>query len=256
MRERSDYSVAITGSVVFHLGLFALVLFARPWARDLPVGTVVPINIVANAPVTDLRAAAVADEVQTAQSEMPAESPPIEPPVPAPAPTPEKEAPTPKPAPAPTAKPLPSIPMPSKPLDLDALAASIAKTTKPSAAKKGPARTETALIARDAAGAGQGVSASAMAGLADELQRRWNPNCEVEGGRDVRIRVIFKLGQGGQLLGPVEAGGQETSSNPVVRAAAERAIRAVHQAAPFLSLPHDFFGQLIAVNFNAREACG
>ena len=32
---------------------------------------------------------------------------------------------------------------------------------------------------------------------------RWNPNCEVEGGRDVLVRVAFKLGVGGQVVGDV-----------------------------------------------------
>ena len=37
--------------------------------------------------------------------------------------------------------------------------------------------------------------------------------------------------------------------------AAERAIRAVFAAAPFRDLPRQFYGDRIAVNFNAREAC-
>ncbi len=91
--------------------------------------------------------------------------------------------------------------------------------------------------------------------MTDELQRRWNPNCEVEGGRDVRIRVTFTLGSGGQVLGQPDAGGKERSANPVEKAAAERAIRAVFAAAPFRDLPRQFYGDRIAVNFNAREAC-
>jgi hypothetical protein len=68
------------------------------------------------------------------------------------------------------------------------------------------------------------------------------------------VRVSFGLSPGGDLSGPVEAGGLERSDNPVVRAAAERAIRAVLQAAPFPALASPT-GQRIAVNFNAREAC-
>jgi hypothetical protein len=41
----------------------------------------------------------------------------------------------------------------------------------------------------------------------------------------------------------------------VEKAAAERAIRAVYAAAPFRTLPRQFYGDRIAVNFNAREAC-
>jgi hypothetical protein len=37
--------------------------------------------------------------------------------------------------------------------------------------------------------------------------------------------------------------------------AADRAVRAVYAAAPFRGLPREFYGDRIAVNFNAREAC-
>src|SRR5260221_370013 len=110
-------------------------------------------------------------------------TPPAPPPKPAPPPPTPKPIPTPaNPVPAPAAKP-------QKSLDLDALSASISRlqkpsTPKPSSAAKGPARPETALQARPALGAG--VSAAALTGLTDELQRRWNPNCDVEGGRDVQ----------------------------------------------------------------------
>ena len=36
---------------------------------------------------------------------------------------------------------------------------------------------------------------------------------------------------------------------------AERAERAVYAASPFRGLSRDYYGQRIAVNFNAREAC-
>lgn len=277
MRDRTDYSRAMAASVLLHVGVIVLLMVSRMWEKQLPVGSVVPVNIVANAPTTDLRAAQQAPQEQTAQTEEPtpqapaapaAAEPTPAPPVPKPLPTPAKPVP-----PAPQPKPLPAKPAvdpnakgqkppakAEKSLDLDALAASIARTAKSqggktSSAARGANRPETALQPREAAGAGRADMAAAMNGLASELQRRWNPNCEVEGGRDVRVRVTFTLGSGGQLVGAVEAGGQEYSSNSVIKAAAERAIRAVHQAAPFSTLPRDFFGQRVAVNFNAREAC-
>jgi hypothetical protein len=94
-----------------------------------------------------------------------------------------------------------------------------------------------------------------MAGLADELQRRWNPNCEVEGGRDVQIRTTFTLGPTGQVIGDVRSEIRAGGAGGVGQAAAERATRAVYAAAPFRNLPRDLYGQRIAVNFNAREAC-
>lgn len=277
MRDRTDYSRAMAASVLLHVGVVVLLMVSRMWEKQLPVGSVVPVNIVANAPITDLRAAEQAPKAQTAQTEEPVAQAPATPAAAEPTPAPPPPKPLPSPAkpvpPAPQPKPLPVKPAvdprakgqkppakAEKSLDLDALAASIARSAKASGGKtssaaRGANRPETALQARQAAGAGRAEMAAAMNGLASELQRRWNPNCEVEGGRDVKVRVTFTLGSGGQLIGAVDAGGQENSANPVIKAAAERAIRAVHQAAPFSTLPRDFFGQRVAVNFNAREAC-
>jgi protein TonB len=260
-QTRSDRALPLAGSFLLHGGVLALGLLSFGKVHELSAGSVVPVTIVTNAPTTDLRAAVQADEAAPALTEEPVPAAPVESvaPTPAPVPTP----PLPKPAPAvapPTPKPVPT--KPTKPaekgLDLDALAASVAKVTKASGAKassaaRGPARAETALQARPAMG--QGLSANAMAGLSAELQRRWNPNCEVEGGRDVHVRVTFMLGAGGQVVGQVDAGGQDKAPDSVTKAAAERAIRAVYQAAPFKNLPREFYGDRIVVNFNAREAC-
>ncbi len=281
-RARIDYSRAGIASVALHAAVIGLLMVGGLFTKQLPVGSVVPITIVPNANVTNLRAAQKAEVEQTAQAETPAPQPEPTPPTPQPAPTPPAPqpkptppTPTPKPAPAPTPKPTPAPapkpvpatpapkpapakPAPQKSLDLDALLASVKKSQPKTGGvgARGPNRAETALQAREAAGAGQAEMAAAVNGLADKLQRLWNPNCEVEGGRDVKVRATFQLGPAGQLVGAVDAGGLEHSSSPVVRAAAERAIRAVNQAAPFSTLPRGFFNQRVTVNFNAREACG
>ena len=275
-RERSEFSGAMLASTLLHAGVIAAALISWPWARQLPMGAAVPVNIVANAPSTNLAPAEQGPEELPAQTEAPvpdAPAPPAAPeptpqpvPVPpkpapktAPAPAPAKPVPTPKPAPAPAAPaqktPAKPAPKAEKGLDLDALAASVAKSSgaQRSSAAQGPSRAATSQQARPDLGTGQ--AAAALAGMSEELQRRWNPNCDVEGGRDVRIRVVFTLGSGGQVVGQVDAGGAERSSNPVVQTAAERAIRAVYAAAPFRTLPRQFYGDRIAVNFNAREAC-
>ena len=137
----------------------------------------------------------------------------------------------------PAAKPAPPA-KPDKGLDLDALSASVSKmvrpsSQKPSSAAKGPARPETAQVARQTVGTG--VSAAALTGLTDELQRRWNPNCDVEGGRDVVVRVAFVIGAGGQVVGDVTSDIRSARTG-VSQAAAERAVRAVYAAAPFRTL--------------------
>ena len=254
------------GSLLLHATVAVALLISWNFTRDLKVGSVVPVTIVSRAPDMDIRPAEQAPVEQTAQTEEPApEAPPQStPPVPTPkaATPPPKPEPTPKPlpptpAPKPVPKPAPT-PKPEKSLDLDALSASISKMSKPvappkpSSAAKGPARADTAPVARQTLGTG--LSAAALTGLTDELQRRWNPNCNVEGGRDVQVRVVFTLGAGGQVVGDVVPQ-IKGAATPVARTAAERAVSAVYAAAPFRNLPREFYGDKIAVNFNAREAC-
>lgn len=256
--RRVEVSPAALGSIGLH-GIIALVLMISWNTRDLKVGAVVPVTIVSSAPDTDTRPAEQAPEVQSAMAEEPVAEAPPEPASPPPQPAP--------PTPSPKAeKPAEKAPAPVKPqakpaekgLDLDALAASLTKPArnspqKPSAATKGPTRAETAPVARQTVGTGL-AAGQALQGLADELQRRWNPNCDVEGGRDVVVRVNFQLGVGGQVVGDVGSQIQGPRS-PVAQAAADRAVRAVYAAAPFRGLPREFYGDRIAVNFNAREAC-
>jgi len=274
MRRRVEVSPAVLGSLALH-GAVALALMIHLQTHDLKVGAVVPVTIVSQAPDHDTRPAEQAPQTETAATDVPTPAAPVEaaPPAPQPAPAaaPVPPKPVAKPAPSPTPAPAPPLakapapaakpqPKPAeKSLDLDALAASLGKSSarpssaKPSSAAKGPPRAETAPVARQTTGTGL-ASGQALQGLADELQRRWNPNCEVEGGRDVLVRVSFTLGVGGQVVGNVaaEIKGPQT---PVAQTASDRAVRAVYAAAPFRNVPRDLYGQRVSVNFNAREAC-
>jgi outer membrane biosynthesis protein TonB len=237
---RREVSPAFLGSVLLHMGVAAALMITWPFARDLKLGAVVPVNLVSNAPPADLSAAVEAPEPQTAQAEAPAPEP-----EPAPETAPAAPAPTPKPA-----------PRPEKSLDLDALAASLTKTAKtgakPASAPRGPSRAETAPQAR--AAQGTAAAAAALTGLTEELQRRWNPNCDVAEARAVLVQVTFTLDAGGGVSGEVRPAirGPQT---PAARTAADRAVSAVYAAAPFRTLPHQFYGQPIRVNFDASKAC-
>lgn len=271
-----EISPALMGSVALHAAVAAALLISWRHPRDLKIGAVVPVTIVSSAPAADLSPAIEAPEAQTAQVPEPTPAAPPEPvppaPTPAPlppapqppapvkhAPPPPKPAPTPKPTPAPQ-KAAPAKPQPTKAeksLDLDALAASVSKMAKPlgskaSSAARGAPRPETATQART--GQGSAVSAAAMNGFIEDLQRRWNPNCAVEGGRDVTVRATFQVGSSGQLASEVAT--QANGPNPpVTAAAAVRAASAIQAAAPFRSLPREYYGQRISVIFNANEAC-
>jgi outer membrane biosynthesis protein TonB len=259
-RERTNFSPALVGSVGLH-GLIVAAILIGPWKPSRPViiGQSVPVTIVTEGP-TNVRPALEAPEDQTAQTEAPTPEADPQPPAPVPAPVPIPAPAPPKAAPAP--KPTPAKPVPAKPEPdfFASLEKTLAKTPKAAGkpvanAAKGPARPETATHARPGAGAMTGLQASAIAGMKDEIQRRWNPNCEVEGGGAVQVRVAFRLATGGRIVGQVTAGDAEHSSDPVTRAAAERAIRAVYQSAPFEGLPPDYYGQQLNLNFKARDAC-
>jgi protein TonB len=245
----TNFSPAILASGLLHGAVGAALLIAWPQAsKPINLGSAVPVTIVAQGPIANVRPAEQGPEDLEALTEAPVPdaAPAPAAPVPSPSPTPPKAA----------AKPAP--PQPS--LNLDALAASIARrqTSAPGAARsqarQGAARAETAVEARQAVGASSALTASALGVLAAELQRRWNPNCEVEGGAAINIRVGFRLMQGGRILGDVDSSGA-TSNDPVTKAASDRAVRAVRQAAPFESLPPDLFGPRIVVNFDAQKAC-
>jgi len=274
-RRGRSLTPALLAAAALHLAVFAaLVFLARP-TEPLSVGASVPINIVANAPNTDTRAAEAAPAPQPAQAETPvAEAPPapappapkIAPPRPAP-PAPAQPKPPSKPKAAPASSPTPT-PTKTKPaaaqakapatkdaFSLDALQARISRAAsssppKPAGGKKGAPQRETALQARP--DIGPGVSANDVAGLSQLLQRLWNTNCDADGGDTVVVPVRFTVDEDGRVIGRVSAGGQETSSDPVVFAAARRAIDAVHAAAPYAQV---YRGKAFKVIFDAKKAC-
>ncbi len=259
--RRDSLTPALLAAGALHIALFAaLILLAKPPSIP-PLGDAVPITIVSRAPVTDSKAAEAAPVTQTAAVETPVPraappAPPPAPPAPAPTPTPVRAAARPKPAPAPV-KPAPAVkPQPARPdFSLDALQASIAKAARstpprPAVARRGPARAETAPQAR--VDAGQGVSQSDLQGLQQLLERLWNPNCAVAGADAVIVPVRFQVADDGRVIGRVTEGGRESSSDPVVFAAARRAIDAVHQAAPYAEA---YRGKSFTVNFDAGKAC-
>jgi len=254
---RRELSPAFAGSIALHLLVAAAFLITWPFARDLKVGAVVPVTLVTSAPADDMRAAVEAPEPQTAQAEQPVPeaAPEPLPPAPQPAPAPAKAQTQPPKAapPAPSPKPTPK---PEKSLDLEALAASVSKLAKagakPTSAAKGAPRAETAPEARPALGTA--AASAALSGLSQELQRRWNPNCDVAQARAVMVQVTFTLNSGGGVQGDVHAQ-IRGAATPAARTAADRAVSAVYAAAPFRTLPREFYGQPIRVNFDAGKAC-
>lgn len=257
---------ALAGAAALHaLVIVAVIFLGAP--RLKPGGTSVPINIVANAPTTDTRAAEQAPETHAAATENPVPETPPAPPPPAPsAPTAPKPAPTKtvaQPTPTPT-RPATAQPQPAaKPsFDLDRLQASISKYAKPSPPKpaggaRGPAHAETALQARPAVA--NGVSASDVEGLGQLLNRLWNPNCAADPEdmtttmsvdadgipRDITTRdrngVVIKVDPN-----------QIVAGSSAREASVIRAQQAVRKIKPYAQ---QFRGQTFTIKFDANKAC-
>jgi outer membrane biosynthesis protein TonB len=266
-RRRDSLAPAFLAAAGLHVAIFAVVLYA-PRPPMGPLGTAVPITLVAHGPITDSRPAEAAPVTQAAQTEtpVPEAKPPTPPPEPAPRPAPPqpkappvktvKPAPEPKPTPTPV-KPQPATPPKPTPdtFSLDALAADVAKARRaspprPASGARGPGRPETAPEER--VDAGQGVSQSDIAGLSQLLERLWNPNCNVVGGDAVIIPVKYTVSFDGHVIGRVVLGAHGNSSDPIVATAARRAIDAIHQAEPYAET---FRGQTFTVIFDAKKAC-
>ncbi|MHB8531011.1 MAG: hypothetical protein ACYC8V_16060 [Caulobacteraceae bacterium] len=252
-RRNDSLAPALLAALILHGAAFlAAGILAR--GAPPPLGNAVPITIVSSAPVTDSSPAAQAPKTQAAAAQAPAERD-----NPAPMASPSKSD-SKKQTRVVAAPPTQSQSLPkSEPrhpsFSLDALAASLAKAAAASKARSGHAplgltRARTAPEPR--IDAGQGVSQSDMQGLQHLLERLWNPNCSVEGGDAVVVPVKFSLGEAGRVVGPITDAGKDSSSDPIVFAAARRAIDAVHRAEPYAA---PFRGKSFTVVFDASKAC-
>ena len=214
------------------------------------------------------------------------------PPIPEPTPTPApKPTPAPAPRPKPAPKPKPAPPKPSPDLDLSSLAktapkrapadldlSSLAKArthgTHPSdlnlaalagdsagghrggAAGRGAFRPETDRVARAAVGAANALTGDELGALQAKLIPLWHPNCGVEGAQHVVIKVELKLDAAMHLAAAPKLLAQTSSgaSQGVVDAAAQRALTATAQGAPYTELPKNAPKDII-LKFDAKEMC-
>jgi len=203
----------------------------------------------------------------------PAPQPRPTPPAPRPTPSPpEKKAPTPAPAPRPTptpprptpappekarptlpretpARPQPSAPAPApapaRPqpgLDLDALA--------------GPPRPtqNTGRPAAGQQGSGQASQATGpqITAIFNQVYPNWILPCDIPGANELRIQVDLTLSPDGRITrGPTLV---DPQSSAVYRAAADGALRALRQTAPF-DVPAGFPGGAYRPTFNTERAC-
>ena len=279
-RARREISPALMGSVALHVAVAAALLISWRFERNLKLGSAVPVTLVASAP-SQLEAPVQAPEPAPAQAETstpqapPVPVPPAPRPAPEPQPAPPKPAPPPKPTPAPkpapTPKPAPKVEKPveqtpppkaktaakpEKSLDLDALAASLSKMSKPAGGKPGqaargaPRAAAAPTVGKELSKGGQ----AALNGLIEDLEKHWHPNCNVEGARDVQVRIRFRIDPEGQVQGDPKRLITDTPST-VVGAATVRAAQTILAGEPYRNLPPELYGQTITAIFNGKDAC-
>ncbi len=273
----------MAGSAALHAIILISGLVAWPWlTKPLHMGDVVPVTLItsneAPAPKPAVQApqpAPAATEAPVPQAtpqvaapeEAPTPTPPVPKPAPQPVPKPHQAQPAkavPQPAPTPTPhKATPAKPAPAKPapeMDMAALSAELAKQAKAagprqSSAARGPSRPEQAVVARMSSGASDAVSTAALASLQGELERIWNPICSNAAASDVTIKVSFKIGSSGILIGTPQSSLAGTADT-ALQVASERAVRSVNQHGPFSDPAFRvLYGQNITVNFSQKKVC-
>lgn len=250
-------SPAILGAIALHVGVVAMFLLDWPQKDDVIIPTVssVPVSIVSSEVVEaaaadnpsealvteDTSTAPVETEVAPAPPTPPPPTPPLRRATPTPTPTPTPSRPTPPRATAPT-RPA-TTPRPAPGLDLDALA--------------GPRRTAPTTAPRPATGqqgAGRAPQATGpqLAAVFNQVYPNWTLPCDIPGANQLRIEMDVTLSADGRITaGPTL---RSPRSDPVYRAAADGALRAIRQTAPF-DVPAGFPGGQFRPTFNTERAC-
>ena len=129
-------------------------------------------------------------------------------------------------------------------------------SARPSAPAKGPARQETARVARQTNGFTAAAGTEVSSEMQGELERNWSIDCSLSSTRDVLVRAYFTIGAGGRLIGDVEMEAKGSPNASVIDAAKFRARQAVLRSQPFAKEPRENWGRRLYADFNARDYCG
>ncbi|WP_295206726.1 hypothetical protein [uncultured Brevundimonas sp.] len=285
-------SPAILGSLALHAGVIALafVTFSHKMDEDeTPLVASVPVTIVSEeviqaAPADNPQPEPSPDDAATAPVQQPDPVPPTPeptPPQPQPRPTPTPPRPTPPrpaPTPTPTPKPAPTpapprpTPRPQPPTPAPPTKAQpTPRPTTPAPARPAPQRTEPSLdldalagptrptnsrgrpaTGQQGAGAASQATGPQITAIFNQVYPNWILPCDIPGADQLRIQVELTLSADGRITrGPSLINAQ--SSN-VYRAAADGALRALRQTAPF-DVPQGFPGGVYRPTFNTERAC-
>lgn len=285
-------SPAILGSLALHAGVVALafVMVSHKTEEDeTPLVASVPVTIVSEeviqaAPAENPQPEPSPDDAATAPVQQPDPVPPTPEPTPPqpqprptptpPRPTPPRPAPTPTPTPRPTPTPTPPRPTPRPQPPTPAPPTKAQPTPRPATpapARPAPQRTEPSLdldalagptrptnnrgrpaTGQQGAGAASQATGPQITAIFNQVYPNWILPCDIPGADQLRIQVELTLSADGRITrGPSLINAQ--SSN-VYRAAADGALRALRQTAPF-DVPQGFPGGVYRPTFNTERAC-
>lgn len=285
-------SPAILGSLALHAGLVALAFLMvshktdedeTPLVASVPV-TIVSEEVIQAAPADNPQPEPSPDDAATAPVQQPDPVPPTPEPTPPqpqprptptpPRPTPPRPAPTPTPTPKPTPTPTPPRPTPRPQPPTPAPPTKAQPTPRPATpapARPAPQRTEPSLdldalagptrptnnrgrpaTGQQGAGAASQATGPQITAIFNQVYPNWILPCDIPGADQLRIQVELTLSADGRITrGPSLINAQ--SSN-VYRAAADGALRALRQTAPF-DVPQGFPGGVYRPTFNTERAC-
>ena len=287
-------SPAILGSLALHAGAVALafVTFSHKMDEDeTPLVASVPVTIVSEeviqaAPADNPQPEPSPDDAATAPVQQPDPVPPTPEPTPPqpqprptptpPRPTPPRPAPTPTPTPKPKPTPTPTPPRPTpRPQPPTPAPPTKAQPTPrpatPAPPRPAPQRTEPSLdldalagptrptnnrgrpaTGQQGAGTASQATGPQITAIFNQVYPNWILPCDIPGADQLRIQVELTLSADGRITrGPSLINAQ--SSN-VYRAAADGALRALRQTAPF-DVPQGFPGGVYRPTFNTERAC-
>lgn len=283
-------SPAILGSLALHAGVVALAFVMvshktdedeTPLVASVPV-TIVSEEVIQAAPADNPQPEPSPDDAATAPVQQPDPVPPTPEPTPPqpqprptstpPRPTPPRPAPTPTPKPTPTPTPPRPTPRPQPPTPAPPTKAQpTPRPATPAPARPAPQRTEPSLdldalagptrptnnrgrpaTGQQGAGAASQATGPQITAIFNQVYPNWILPCDIPGADQLRIQVELTLSADGRITrGPSLINAQ--SSN-VYRAAADGALRALRQTAPF-DVPQGFPGGVYRPTFNTERAC-
>jgi outer membrane biosynthesis protein TonB len=247
-------------SIGLHLGVVASALVYFPAAsRSAMDNVIIPIELVTLSDTTNVRAARPEPEPEIAEPEPepapvqpepepetlseaepeiipPAPEPEPEPVQPEPEPEPEPVDPDPTPEPEPEPEPVQPEPEPEpQRLDLGDLSRAVGEARNRGEVEEG----ET----RNSAGAGTAMTATLQAMAASQIQRCVRSNADAPVNMDLAVVVQVTLERNGEIASPpslVDERRIMNSTNPYLRVAGERALRAVIECAPYQLPPQNY----------------